>query len=535
MTSLIEKFKEIFPEVAALKDRGHAVSFEVSAEKLKSMIVFLLRHNFRFLTMVGNDERQTNKRFTVSYVFGLPKKNQIITLVLPVDSERAIFPSVFSVLQSAHLFELEIRDMFGITPEGNPELILTAQEQGKERRLVHHHNWPKGEYPLRKDFPWDKRPAEVNIEFPFLTYSNEKEVFEISVGPFHAGVIEPGHFRFTAVGEMILNLQIRLFYSHRGAEKLFERKSPMDAVALAERVSGDTSFGHSLAFCEAVEDLAGIKITKRAGLLRMVFLEMERLYNHIGDIGMIGVDASFAFSGAQGGRMKELLMRMNETLSGSRILRGLNTVGGLKKDVSDENIKLLREFLASFKLDFEELIEIMVSSSSLLDRLETTGRLKTKTAFDYNAVGVPARAAGLKRDARRDFPNEFWKQFHFKVPVFETGDVFARMMVRVEETRQSIRLIKAALDRLPKNEPVFVDQPIKMEEGATALGIVEGWRGDIVYFVIAGKDNTLRRVKARDASFLNWSTVSRAILNNIVPDFPLCNKSYNLSYAGNDL
>lgn len=535
MTPLIETIKEKFPKTVPSRSRGRVVSFEVSPEDLKSIISFLLRRNFRFLTMAGNDERQTNRRFTVSYVFGLPKKNQIVTLVLPVDPERSIFPSVFGVLQSARLFELEIMDMFGLTPEGNPELIIAAQEKNKERRLVHHHNWPKGEYPLRKDFPWNRRPKEADVAFPFLIYSKESEVFEIPVGPFHAGVIEPGHFRFTAVGEMILNLKIRLFYSHRGAEKLFEQKSPVDAVKLAERISGDTSFGHSLAFCEAVEDLANIKITKRAGLLRMVFLEMERLYNHVGDIGMIGVDASFAFAGAQGGRMKELLMRMNETLSGSRVLRGLNIIGGLKKDVSEENIKSLREFLASFEKDFEEFIEILLSASSLLDRLETTGRLKTKTAFDYNAVGVVARAAGLKRDARRDFPNEFWKQFHFKVPVFETGDVYARMMVRVEEVRQSTRLIRAVLDRLPKNESVFVDQPIQMEEGAAAFGIVEGWRGDIVYFVVAGKNNTLRRVKVRDTSFLNWPTVPRAILNNIVPDFPLCNKSYDLSYAGNDL
>ena len=250
---------------------------------------------------------------------------------------------------------------------------------------------------------------------------------------------------------------------------------------------------------------------------------------------MIGVDASFAFAGAQGGRLKEILMRANERLSGSRVLRGLNTIGGLKKDVSEENLLWLASFLDAFERDFEEFVEVLLESSSLLDRLETAGRLKTKTALDYNTVGYVARASGLKRDARQDFPNEFWRDINFRVPVFETGDVFARFMVRVEETRQSVGIIKEALRRMPKGEPVLSSQLIEFKEGASAIGIVEGWRGEIAYYVVADKNNTLRRVKVRDPSFLNWPTLPRAILNNIVPDFPLCNKSYDMSYAGNDL
>ncbi|HEY4519190.1 MAG TPA: NADH-quinone oxidoreductase subunit C, partial [Candidatus Paceibacterota bacterium] len=281
--TFIQTIQTKFSTVVPLGTRGRVSSFSIGQKDLKEVISFLLDGGFRLITMAGEDERQTKNRFTISYIFGFPKENRFVSLVLSVDPANPVFPSVADVLLSARLFGLEIMDMFGLTPEGHPDIELTAQEDGKERRLVHHHNWPKGEYPLRKDFSWNKRPEEANVEFPFLAYSREEGVFEIPVGPIHAGVIEPGHFRFTAVGEMILHLKIRLFYTHRGVEKLFEQKPLDEAVKLAECVAGDSSFSHSLAFCEAAEDLAGIKISRRAGLLRVIFLEMERLYNHAGD------------------------------------------------------------------------------------------------------------------------------------------------------------------------------------------------------------------------------------------------------------
>src|SRR3990167_4424106 len=427
----IQTIQAKFSSVELLEPRGRVSSFSIDRDDLKPAITFLLEGGFRFITMAGEDERSAKNRFTISYIFGFPKENRFVSLVLSVDPSNPVFPSVADVLLSARLFGLEIMDMFGLTPEGHPDIELSAQENGKERRLVRHHNWPKGEYPLRKDFLWNKRPREANVEFPFLAYSREEGVFEIPVGPIHAGVIEPGHFRFTAVGEMILNLEIRLWYSHRGIEKLFEQKNLTDAVVLAEHISGDTSFAHSLAFCEAAEELAGMPVSKRAGLLRIIFLELERIYNHVGDIGMIGLDAAFAFAGSNGSRLKELAMQLNDKLTGSRILRGVNAIGGVTKDITGENAEFLEKFLASFEQDFEEFVNVLFSTSSLLDRLETTGRLKQKTAFDYNTVGVVARASGLKRDARQDFPNEWWRHTHMSVPTFETGDVFARFQVRV--------------------------------------------------------------------------------------------------------
>lgn len=530
MRDIAGKIKGLNPE-----EENRVTTIHIREEMVLDIVRVLHEKQWRLLTMVCNDERKQIQAFTISWVFGLAKENKIIRLVLGVTESKQEFPSIFEIVQSALLYELEIRDMFGLTPVGNPELFIEDEDGHKQmRRLVHHHNWPENTYPLRKDFPWNKRPPEANIPFPYR-HAEGEGVFEIPVGPIHAGVIEPGHFRFTAVGEMILNLKIRLYYSHRGVEKLFEQKNLSDAVILAEHISGDTSFGHSLAFCEAVEELSGVSITKRAGLLRIIFLEMERIYNHVGDIGMIGLDAAFSFAGANGGRLKELAMQMNEMLSGSRVLRGINTIGGVTKDINTEQSHMLEKFLNSFEQDFDECVSILFSTPSLLDRLETTGRLKHQTAFDYNTVGVVARASNLKRDARKDFPNEWYNQIQFSSPTFETGDVYARFQVRVEEVRQSIKIIKTALAQLPEGEPIVVSSSNPMKEGECAISIVEGWRGELVHMVIAGPNNSLYRVKVRDASFLNWATLSRAVLNNIVPDFPLCNKSYNMSYAGNDL
>lgn len=530
----VQKIHTAFPSLH-FNEVGRIITVRVTADTLHPFVQALVNDQWRLLTMMGNDDRAHASMFTVSWFFGLPKENKIMRIALAVDPRKAVFPSIFSIVQSALLFELEIRDMFGLTPEGNPELSARGMD-GKERmrRLVHHHNWPDGMYPLRKDFPWNKRPAIANVPFPFR-HGEGRGVFEIPVGPIHAGVIEPGHFRLTAVGETILNLKVRLYYTHKGVEKLFEQKNLSDAIELSEHISGDTSFGHSLAFCEAVEELARLPISERAGLLRIIFLELERLYNHVGDIGMIGLDAAFAFSGSHGARLKELVMQLNGKLTGSRVLRGVNTIGGVTKDIAPEQADLIDAFLYAFEADFEEFVDVLLSTSSLMDRLETTGRLKEQTALDYNTVGIVARASGLSRDARKDFPNAWWHDMSFAVATGGTGDVYARFMVRIEEVRQSIAIIRDALARLPEGEPIQNTDPIHLKDGECAVGIVEGWRGELVHVVIAGPNNSLYRVKVRDASFLNWPTISRAMLNNIVPDFPLCNKSYSMAYSGNDL
>jgi Ni,Fe-hydrogenase III large subunit len=347
----------------------------------------------------------------------------------------------------------------------------------------------------------------------------------------HAGVIEPGHFRFSVVGETIINMRARLYYTHKGTEKLFEGREPAAGVLLAERVSGDTTTGHALAYCQALETAAGTVVPERARYLRVVLLEMERLYNHIADFGMIANDTGFAVAHSHCFRIRERLLRLNKRLTGNRILRGGIVVGGVGRDLPS-GLDLPGEVDAALA-DFEEIVALSLASSLVQDRLEGTGMLTTRTARDHGVLGYVARAAGIDADVRRDHPFAAYGDLSVRVPVFTSGDVKARTLCRVEEARESARLIRQTVERMPSG-------PLTARLGALpafepAWGMVEGWRGAIVHWVMADEAGLLYRVKIMDPSFLNWRPLSYALLKNIVPDFPLCNKSFNQSYSGNDL
>jgi Ni,Fe-hydrogenase III large subunit len=366
--------------------------------------------------------------------------------------------------------------------------------------------------------------------FPFLPVGGEG-VYEIPVGPVHAGIIEPGHFRFSVVGETVIDLKIRLYFTHKGTEKLFEGRAPSDGVELAERVSGDTTVGHSLAYCQALEALAGVEVPTRAQYIRVVLLEMERLYNHVADFGMICNDTGFAVAHSHCLRIRERLLRLNKRLTGNRLLRGGIVPGGVNHPLPD-HLNLSAE-LDSILADFNEVVAISLNNTMLMDRLEGTGRLTMKTATDFGVLGYVARASGINVDVRRDHPFAAYDRLKFNVPVFESGDVYARTMMRVEEARESVSLAKQAIRRMPHG-PLAV--PLgRLPAFEPAFGIVEGWRGAIVHWLMVDAEAKLFRVKIKDPSFANWPALSFALLKNIVPDFPLCNKSFNQSYSGNDL
>jgi Ni,Fe-hydrogenase III large subunit len=333
------------------------------------------------------------------------------------------------------------------------------------------------------------------------------------------------------VGETIINMQMHLFFTHKGTEKLFEGRSPAQGVELAERISGDTTIGHALAYCQAVEALAGCEVPLRACYLRVILLEMERLYNHIADFGMICNDTGFAAAHSHCFRIRERLLRLNKRLTGNRLLRGGVIPGGVQHDLPAD-LDLAKE-LTAVLADFKEIAEISLKNTMLLDRLESTGRLTTQTAMDHGVVGYVARASGIDVDARRDHPFAAYSSLTFQVPVYESGDVYARTMVRVKEIEEAVGLIRQALQALPEG-------PIASTLGALpawlpAFSVVEGWRGAIVHWVMADEQGRLYRVKVKDPSFVNWPALPYALLKNIVPDFPLCNKSFNQSYSGNDL
>jgi Ni,Fe-hydrogenase III large subunit/Ni,Fe-hydrogenase III component G len=468
------------------------------------------------------DLRPRQEAFQVLYLFTLTDRSWVILrTTLPIGQR--LFHSITPHIHAAKWYEREIRDLFGLIPQGHPDL----------RRLVRHEHWPKGTHPLKKDFAWNHVMGRQQGEFHFRRIEGEG-VFEVPVGPIHAGIIESGHFRFSVAGEPIMQLELHHFWKHRGVEKLFENRTLVDGVSLAEKVSGDTSFGHGLAYCEAVERLMEITVPPRARYLRTLFLEFERLHNHIGDVGAIGNDAAYALALAHAGRMKERLMQRADRLTGSRFLRGVNVVGGTAIDLSRSQLDEVGREVDAISKDFGELAAIVFGNASLTDRIESTGVLSEQIAWDHGVMGVVGRASNIDRDVRRDRPFAAYPDLRFQVPVFNYGDVRARVRIRIEEAKESINLIRQVCERIPNGE-VCATIPGPPEAGQWALGAVEGWRGEILYYVMAGEHGAIHRCKVRDPSFVNWPSIQFAVLGNIIPDFPLINKSFNLSYAGTDL
>lgn len=517
--TLAAQFQERISQFRIL--RGNELHFQAASEEVLRLAGLLTDDWAASLVlMVANDRRADKGVFEVAYVFANDADHWFVHATVELPQDNPQLDSLATFYLPAGRFEREINDMFGIKIVGHP---LT-------RRLVRHSFWPESYYPLRKDaFPPEDFKGE-GTPYPFLPVEGEG-IYEIPVGPVHAGIIEPGHFRFSVVGETVINLQMHLFFTHKGTEKLFEGRTPDEGVELSERISGDTTIGHSLAYCQALESLAGCEIPARARYLRVILLEMERLYNHIADFGAICNDTGFAAANAHCLRIRERLLRINKRLSGNRLLRGGIIPGGVGRDLP-AGLHLAAE-LDSILADFNEIVEISLGNSMLMDRLEGTGRLTTPTARDHGVVGYVARASGIDADVRRDHPFAAYPWLDVKVPLYMTGDVYARTLVRVEEIRASVSLIRQAVEQLPQGLTAAPLGPLPAWEPAFSL--VEGWRGAILHWVMADEQGNLYRVKIKDPSFVNWPALPFALLKNIVPDFPLCNKSFNQSYSGNDL
>jgi Ni,Fe-hydrogenase III large subunit/Ni,Fe-hydrogenase III component G len=472
--------------------------------------------------IVAEDTRLKAGAFTLRYIFEVDGAADFIIASVTVPALDPQFPSLATRWYLASRFEREIHDLFGLVPTGHPDL----------RRLPLHQFWPADYHPMLQDATVHHDFTDQGEPYPFRRVEGEG-LYEITVGPVHAGIIEPGHFRFSVEGETIINLESRMYFIHKGIEKLFESATLEQGVTLAERISGDSSVAHALAFCQAVEALAGAIIPPRAAHLRVILLELERLYNHIADVGAICTDTGFAFANVQALRLREDLLRLNARLVGHRLLRDALVPGGMTRDFDAAQIADARGSIARIIADFDHVVDIATRNGLVLDRLHGTGRLTLQTAREMQVVGVPARASGIDQDARRDHPFAAYPTLPPQVIVYNEGDVWARLMVRVEEARESARLIETALEALPSGSLAVSFNALPDGEGA--FGLVEGWRGPIWHWVVGGKNNTLRRVKIKDPSFANWPALNYAILKNIVPDFPLVNKSFNLSYAGNDL
>lgn len=520
------------PKTYHPRQEGKLLIYEVPVTDIVAVCTALYEEKGVYLrTITAADERPDRDTFTIYYIFSIPAEDCFLVPCIHLKNTTE-FPSLMDTMYEATFYEREIYTFFGLTPTGHKGL----------QPVILHANWPRDQFPLRKDFKWNHRPTfappGTGQKHVFQVIQGEG-IYEIPVGPVHAGIIEPGHFRFSVAGEEIVNLEPMLGYVHKGTEKLFETLPLDKKIKLSEHISGDSSLSHSLAFCQAVESIAlDIQVPARARFLRVIFAELERLANHLGDIGFIMNDTGFSFGGSQATRLREIIMQLNETLTGHRFLRGVNTIGGVTIDLTPDMINHLTTILTSLEKDFSEIIDICNGTESVLNRLKGTGKLKKEIAWDHGMVGVAARASGLNIDIRIDHPYAAYPELRFKKAVHTDCDVFARYQVRVQEVYSSLGLIKQAAAKMPMG-PVTdsqhkKDTEVKLEKNAHALSMVEGWRGDIVSFIITDRHGKITRVAVRDPSFLNWPAVPYAVLENIVPDFPLINKSFNLSYSGYD-
>lgn len=520
-----ENIQQYIPENIETKIYGNSVVFEIYLSQVKEIIGDLYnKSNLPLKIITATDEREEGGCFKIWYVFGVPKENIFLIAFIKL-KDTIEFPSVADIVHEAWNYERRIKTFFGLTPVGHPDL----------RPIILHENWPENIFPLRKDFNFKIRPKDALGVYKFNKVKGEG-IYEIPVGPIHAGIIEPGHFRFSVLGEKIMLLEPKLGYVHKGSEKLFETFSIKDKLRLAEKISGDSSFSHSLAFCQALEQLSDLVVPERALYLRVIYAELERLANHFGDIGAIMIDTGFNFGGAQGARLREIVMQINEKLTGSRFLRGTNVVGGVTKDIQNREKNELSVNLENIKKDFSEVVSIAENNISLFNRLDATGTLSFEIAKDMGVLGVPAKAVGIQIDARVDYPYAAYK--NFSVKEFTTkykGDVYARFSVRIKEAFESIDIIENALAKLPEGLISAISDNLVFKKDAVTIGIVEGWRGDIIYFVTTDSKGSINRVAPRDPSFINWNLLKDAGFDNVVPDFPLINKSFNLSYSGNDL
>lgn len=477
--------------------------------------------NARLVSLFADDARESENSFHLYYIFALDAAHGFFVLRVPVSPEQPEFPSLTNAVHAVNWQEREVQDLFGLKLVGHPN----------PARCALHDDWPEV-YPLRKDFDLRTKLPPFQGERHHFRAVEGEGVFQVPVGPVHAGIIEPGHFLFSVAGEPVLYLQLRLFYVHKGTEKLFESLPVSHGVRLAESISGDSSFAHATAFCHAIERAAGVEAPPRARSLRTACLELERIYNHFADIGAICTDVAFVTAHMHAMRLKERVLRVNEHLTGNRLLRGMACLGGVRCDWAEEQLGQLANLIDELEPELNSLVELIRGSSSTRDRLETTGVLKPEVARDLGVVGIAGRASGFDHDLRRDFPHAYYDQVQFTVPVFAEGDVQRRMAIRREEIYQSFAILRQVTKQLPPGEI-----RVKLDEvppGRTALGYVEGWRGEIFHWIRTASGNRLARCKVKDPSLQNWPALSEAILGNIVPDFPVVNKSFNLSYSGTD-
>jgi Ni,Fe-hydrogenase III large subunit len=457
--------------------------------------------------------------------FGMPDGDRTLLLAVLADDGAGVlgawatrvgdsYPALTPECPEAHLFEREIAEQCAVTPAGHPWL-----------KPVRRH--PPDHAAGGGGAAWADRE-----DYPFFRVAGE-EVHEVAVGPVHAGIIEPGHFRFQTHGEQVLFLEIMLGYQHRGVERLLEARERPQAVLVAESIAGDTVIGHAGAYCGAIEALGRSRKTPRAQTIRGIALELERLANHIGDLGAVAGDVAYQPAAAYFGRMRGECLNLLMTISGNRYGRGLVRPGGVAFDITPQMADRAGERLVRLRDELLPAADQLLGNASVQARLEGVGAVRREQCGTLGLVGPVARACGVPRDVRHDHPYGVFRFAHIPVATAWAGDVLARCLIRRLEILRSLEFVIEQLASLPGGR-------LRSECGALrpaelAVAMTEGWRGEIVHAVVTDAAGGIRRHKVVDPSFHNWSALAAALPGNQISDFPLCNKSFNLSYAGHDL
>jgi Ni,Fe-hydrogenase III large subunit/Ni,Fe-hydrogenase III component G len=473
----------------------------------------------RLVALWGADRRDAGDAFSVYAAYATRDGLSVLDLHVPATSPA--YPDLSGLFTPAGRMQRAVHDLLGLVADGAED----------ERPWLRHAAWGPNDHPLRREFDPAEPHAGEPQPYPFVRVEGDG-VHEIPVDPIHAGIIEPGHFRFSVVGEKVLRLEERLGYTHKGIDRRFADFSVAEGYRLAGRCSGDSTVAYAWAYAQAAESVLAIVVPPRARWLRALMLEAERIANHLGDLGALGNDAAFAFALAQFSRLREDWLRACGEVFGHRLMMDAIVPGGVARDVGAGGRRAIAVLAERIEAESRTLRDIFDEHSGLQDRFITAGRVTPELARALGLIGLAGRASGQPYDLRVDFPVEPYDRLEVKKALHPAGDVAARVRVRYEELFESLELVREILDGLPEGD-VRVELP-QPRPGAFGVGWVEGWRGEVFVAIEAGEDGRIRRAHAHDPSWQNWPLVEHAIMGNIVPDFPLINKSFNLTYSGPD-